>query len=209
MIKAIIVDFGNVIYKTKWGNLNKFFFDKNGFNILVGNSKDEELIRIYNDSDVGKEDFKKFFFRINPNISNINRIVKDYKEGYTKFKVVNTELVNLLKDLKNKGIRLFGFTDIKKEHYDSNVESGMYDDFEKVFTSFEFGCLKSDKKAFDMLTNELKNLHLNPSECLFIDDNLENIGRAKEKNFQTIHYPDFPDINNLKEELSKTFNLKI
>ncbi|MAG10707.1 hypothetical protein CMI44_00120 [Candidatus Pacearchaeota archaeon] len=93
MIKAIILDFGSVIYKAKWEKMNDFFFEKNGFNILVGGAKDQELIRIYTESDVGKEDFKKFFLRIKPDLEDIEKVIKDYKEGYSKFKVINRELL--------------------------------------------------------------------------------------------------------------------
>jgi len=205
MIKAIILDFGSVIYKTKWKDMNNFFFEKNGFNILVGGSKDQELIRIYKESDIGKEDFKKFFLRIKPDLEDIEKVIKDYKEGYSKFKVINQELLTLIRELKKKGIRLFGFTDTKREHYESNMESGIYKGFEEIFASFKFGCLKSDPRAFELLTKKLKEYGLNPKECLFIDDHLENIKRAKEKGYNTTHYQDFPETEGIKEELEKIF----
>ena len=167
MIKAIILDFGNVIYKTEWNKMNEFFFNKNRFNLLFGDSNDEELIKIYKDSDIGNKDFKKFFLKIKPDLKDIEKIVRDYKESYSKFKVLNKELLEMVRKLKERGVRLFGFTDTKKEHYDANIESGIYDGFEKIFTSFKFRCLKSDKKAFDLLTKELEKLGLFPKECLF------------------------------------------
>ena len=205
MIKAIILDFGSVIYKTKWGKVNEFFSQKNGFNILVGKAEDAELIRIYSESDVGKEDFKKFFLRLKPDLQDVDAAVKDYKEGYSKFKVMNQELLDIIKELKEKGIKLFGFTDIKKEHYDSNMEAGIYDGFEEIFASFKFGCLKSDPKAFELLTERLKEYNLKPEECLFIDDHLENIERAKEKGYKIIHYQNFPKVEEIKKELEKIF----
>jgi len=205
MIKAIIFDFGSVVYKTKWEKMNKFFFDKNGFNILVGNCDDEELIRIYNESDIGKEDFRKFFIRLKPDLKDVESALKDYKEGYAKFKILNEELLKIIRKLKEKGIRLFGFSDIKKEHYDANVESDVYGGFEKIFTSFEFGCLKSDARAFELLTKKLKEFGLTPQECLFIDDHLENIKRAKEKGYNVIHYKEFPETEKIQKELMEIF----
>jgi len=205
MIKAIILDFGSVIYKTKWGKMNEYFSEKNGFSILIGNSEDPELIRIYSESDVGKEDFKKFFLRLKPDLQDVESAVKDYKKGYSKFKVLNQELLDIIKELKEKGIRLFGFSDIKKEHYDANQESGIYDGFEYIFASFKFGCLKSDPKAFELLTERLKEYELNPEECLFIDDHLENIERAREKGYKVIYYENFPEVDKLKQELDEIF----
>jgi len=205
MIKVIILDFGSVIYKTKWEKINEFFYQKNGFNILFGKSEDAELIRIYSESDVGKEDFKKFFLRLKPDLQDVDAAIKDYKEGYSKFKEINQELLDTIKELKEKGIILFGFTDAKKEHYDANMEIGIYDGFEEIFTSFNFKCLKSDAKAFELLTKRINEYGLNPEECLFIDDNLENVKRAKEKGYKIIHYQNFPEVEEIKKELENIF----
>lgn len=200
MIKAIIFDFGSVIYKTDWKSFSKEFFDNFGFEIAIAETKDQELIRIYKDSDIGKEDYKKFFLRLNPNIKDLDEVLDFYKKGYGKHKKVNEELVSLIKELKKKYL-LIGFTDIKKEHYAANVESGIYRGFERIFTSFEFGVLKSDEKAFELLKKELEKLELEPKECIFIDDHLPNIENAKNFGFETIHYTEFPEINKLKKEL--------
>jgi FMN phosphatase YigB (HAD superfamily) len=209
MIKAIILDFGGVIYKTNWEKFNKFFINKYGFSILLKDLNDEELVRIYKESDLGKENFEKFFLRIKPDLKNISIVMNDYKRGYAKFKILNKRLLRLVRALRDSGIKLFGFTDVKKEHYEVNKRLGIYDRFEKIFTSFELGMLKSDRKAFELLTKELKKYGLSPNECLFIDDSLENISKAKEMGYNCIHYKDFPKINNIKKELLKFFNKKI
>jgi putative hydrolase of the HAD superfamily len=205
MIKALIVDFGGVIYKTQWESVNQYFSERNGFNILVGDTQDKELIRIYNESDVGKEDFRKFFIRLKPDLEDVDSAVKNYKEGYAKFKVLNKKLLKIIRDLNKKGVRLFGFSDIKKEHYDANVKTGIYEGFEDIFTSFKFGYLKSDAKAFELLTEALKKYELAPEECLFIDDNLENIKRAEEKGYNVLHYENFPETGRVNEELKRFF----
>src|SRR4030043_965307 len=123
MIKAIILDFGSVIYKTDWEKLDAYFKKLNGFSIRVAESKDEELIKIYRDSDVGKQEYIKFFYHIEPNIKDIGKVVRDYKKGYGKFKKVNKKLLRIIDFLKKKYL-IFGFTDIKKEHYEANRECG-------------------------------------------------------------------------------------
>ncbi|MAG10708.1 hypothetical protein CMI44_00125 [Candidatus Pacearchaeota archaeon] len=85
------------------------------------------------------------------------------------------------------------------------MESGIYGGFEEIFASFKFGCLKSDPRAFELLTEKLKEYGLNPEECLFIDDRLKNIERAKEKGYNTIHYQNFPGVEEIKKELKKIF----
>ena len=78
------------------------FLSEKWFNILFGKSEDAELIRIYSESDVGKEDFKKFFLRLKPDLQDVDAVVKDYKEGYSKFKEMNQELLDIIKELMEK-----------------------------------------------------------------------------------------------------------
>ncbi|MDP1694808.1 MAG: HAD-IA family hydrolase [Candidatus Woesearchaeota archaeon] len=204
MIKAIIFDFGRVIYKTDWEYLNKEFEEKFNVSIRLTDKSDEELLRIYRESDIGKEDFKLFFHR--PGLSNTNEALVYYKKLYFKHKILNKELIQIIKKLK-KNYLLFGFTDIKKHHYESNLEGGLYKDFKKVFTSFELGMLKADGLAFDILRKELANYNLKPEDCLFIDDHLPNIENARQRGFKIIHYIDFPNIQHFTSELKSILEL--
>jgi len=208
MIKAIIFDFGSVIYKTDWEKLDAYFKKLNGFSIRIAESKDEELIKIYRDSDIGKQEYVKFFYHLEPNIKDIDKIIKDYKKAYGKFKKINRELLKIISFLKKKYL-IFGFSDIKKEHYEANKECGIYDCFEEVFASFKFGVLKCDAGAFQRLEKELKKFNLKPENCLFIDDWLPNIENAKKTGFKTIYYEDFPKVGKLKKEIENILEIKI
>ncbi len=207
-MKSLIFDFGSVIYKTQWDKLNDFFMNKHGISLLISQTSDQELIRIYRDSDVGKEDFIKFFSRLTLN-KPLLQMLKDYQKGYATFKTVNTDLLNLISVLRKKGFLLFGFTDTKKEHYQANLQSGIYDGFQRIFTSFEFGFLKAQTQAFEKLVSALQKYNLSPSDCLFIDDYLPNIENAKSFGFITIHYLDFPSLTSLLPQLEKILGISL
>ena len=205
MIKAIIFDFGSVIYKTDWESIIKEFKEKFNVSIHLADGADEELLRIYRESDIGKEDFKRFFHR--PGLSDTTEALTYYKKLYFKHKILNKEMIQIIKKLKKKYL-LFGFTDIKRDHYESNLEGGLYKDFKKIFTSFELGMLKADGIAFDIISKELSNYNLKTEECLFIDDHFPNIENARKRGFKTIHYADFPNMENFIIELKSTLQLK-
>jgi len=63
--------------------------------------------------------------------------------------------------------------------------------------------LKSQDGAFDKLKKELLKYSLLPKECVFIDDHLPNIEQAKKAGFHTIHYEEFPKIENFEKDLMK------
>lgn len=200
MIKAIIFDFGKVVYKTDWRCVNEIFKERNGFDILI-KLDDKELVRIYNESDTGKEDYKKYFLRLGPKDQDINKSIKDYKEAYIKGKILNHGMIEIINRLREKYL-LFGFTDIKKEHFDANMESGFYNGFVEIFTSFKLGMLKEDKNFFEIVCKELKRYKIYPSECIFIDDHEPNIENARDFRFKTILYKEFPDVQKFEKDLN-------
>jgi len=195
MIKAIIFDFGSVLFKTQWEGINKDFLEKFGFSILLNNNS--KHIQIYRNSETGKTSLKDFFIAINPDLDH-EEIIEFYKESYKKNKHLNHKLITLIKELK-KNFILYGFTDTIKEHFEVNKEQEFFNNFKKVFASFIFKKRKAEPEAFHDLT---KNIEFHPSECIFIDDYLPNIENAKAAGFKVIHYPDFPDIKKLKEEIN-------
>lgn len=74
---------------------------------------------------------------------------------------------------------------------------GYYDFFYPVLLSYEIGVRKPDPRAFQIL---LQSLNLQPSEVLFIDDQLHNVEAAAELGIHTIH---FVHPENLEEALQK------
>jgi len=74
--------------------------------------------------------------------------------------------------------------------------------FYSVQYSFEVGCCKSDKKSFVLM---FKKLGENSEDCLFIDDNENNISVAKSVGLNVIQ---FENPEQLKKELF-SFSIEI
>jgi haloacid dehalogenase superfamily, subfamily IA, variant 3 with third motif having DD or ED len=68
--------------------------------------------------------------------------------------------------------------------------------FNKKFYSYE---LNSTKKNAETFVDVLRKLSVEPDECLFIDDSINNIRIAKSVGVQSIH---FSDIEKLKKDLN-------
>lgn len=196
VIKAIIFDFGSVIYRTDWKKLERYFRKKYGKSLLIG--ENEELRRVYFLTDIGKSSMREYFRILLPQVKG-NEILEIYKNLYNKSKIIDKKLLLLIKKLKKRYI-LYGFTDVKKIHFDANNELGLYNNFLKVFASFKIGLLKKDLKAFIIVKNKIK---FKPEECLFIDDSKSSIFNARKIGFKTIHYTRFPDYNSLAREMRK------
>jgi len=199
MIKAIIFDLGNVIYRTNWDGLNKMFRKKFGFDIRL--LKDKRVYKIFKDAKIGKASTKDVAVYLG-HTDKVKEILKYYKKCCFDNKILNKGMIKIIKKLRNK-YPIYVMTDTNKEHYESDKEGGLFDLFEKVFSSHDMGKLKTDKSFFEDIT---KGIGFSPEELLFIDDRLENIENAKEIGMKTIHYTDFPKIAKFKEKLKNALN---
>ena len=200
MIKAIIFDLGKVLFKTDWEGLERDFKTQFEFSPLVGNDKKAQEIgkRV----EIGKENSEVFLLHKDPKCD-VKKAIVFYKEVYLKNKIMNNDLLELIQRLSKK-YEIYGFTDTIKEHYDANLESGLFQHFKKVFTSFNFGKKKSEEGAFKLLLKEIK---FKPEECIFIDDNEKNIEQATKEGFNAILYKEFPKTDNLIKKINEIINL--
>ena len=86
---------------------------------------------------------------------------------------------------------------INNESYELNLFRINHFKLYKYFTSFfSSGFLNTRKPEPLIYKIALNVLHKHPSECLFIDDRIENIEEANNQGIQTIH---LTDVKRLKE----------
>lgn len=104
----------------------------------------------------------------------------------------------LLQRLKGN-YRLYGLSnsnplhiDYAKRHFSCLVQ------LEQLFTSFEIGARKPEKKAFDFVLDRIK---IGPDKVLFFDDRLENVEAARSLGMKAEVIASSPD--DLKKSLIK------
>ena len=103
----------------------------------------------------------------------------------------------LLPELK-KNYRLFGLTNWSGETFPIALKRfSFFEEFEGIVVSGDEKMAKPDKEIFFLL---LSRYQLHAEDCLFIDDNSNNISTAKEMGFHTIHFTD--DVN-LEQQLKQ------
>ena len=203
MIKTIIFDFGNVFINLDIENaLNKTF------EILDISSFSEEILgfnSFYEQGLISTGEFLEFYSENFPKLSQEelidiwNLILKDFP----------MKRLDFLKELKTaskyKLILLSNTNELHIHWIKENVS--FYEDFKNCFDEFylshEIHLKKPSPTIFEFVLNEN---NLNANECLFIDDNKDNIETANNLNFKTWHInPEEEDILNLFETKSNLF----
>lgn len=110
---------------------------------------------------------------------------------------VNSEMYELVGQLKGKGISIAMLSNIDDRLARLIRDFGLYEPFDPCLLSCEVGLEKPDPKIYGVL---LKKMNLPAKEIVFIDDRLENIEAAQKLGFDVIL---FTSQKQLQKELAK------
>ena len=97
-------------------------------------------------------------------------------------------------DLKAAGYRLFGLSNWSAETFALVRDSRVFQILEGMIISGEEKCIKPEPEIYRLL---LRRFELRPEDCLFIDDNLQNVQGAINVGIQAIQFTDAAAIRKL------------
>lgn len=174
MYKNILVDMGNVImdfspdyviaqYTDDVKKINRLknaiFFNE------MWNKLDQAVVskqQVYDDAikHLEKQDYE---------------IAKEIIYGWYKYKTVNLKMCDILKELKNKGYKLYLCSNAAESFYDYCDSIEIFKIFDGKIISADIKLIKPNKEYFEYVLNKH---NLKPEECLFVDDSINNIKGA-------------------------------
>lgn len=114
----------------------------------------------------------------------------------------NQELWDVVKQLKDQGVRLVLLSNTCESHYnwiDSNYP--ILKLFDKQILSFEVGLLKPDPQIFQ---KALTFANCEPEDCFYVDDLKEHVESARTVGLDS---EVFTDVASLKAQLKEKFNV--
>lgn len=94
---------------------------------------------------------------------------------------------HLIKELSEKGYRLFCLSNMSIEFYDYLKERDIFNYFEGQIISALEHVIKPDKEIYEVLMNRYDVV---PGESVFIDDLEKNVEAARKLGFHTVHFVD-------------------
>lgn len=184
MIKAIIFDYNGVV-KT----INKYFFD-DVESIFSLSAEEKEYAKkmtrdLFEQLDKGLLDEDSFWLKFSQRINksmpvNVKELARKlFNEHFELYE----EVVNMLKNLKTNGYVTAVLSDTFPYMADITRERNGYDYFDKVYLSCEVGFVKPQKEFYELAVKDLVVL---PGECIFIDDNEDNLLPAEKLGMKTV-----------------------
>ena len=175
-MKNIIFDLNGVIVKGKARDvLNKLDLTEEEYNELI------KFFDNWNDMDITDMNIEEKFDSYNFS-ENTKSKYKDVLLKYYELRDLNTNLINLIKKLKNNN-RVYILSDNNKAA--SLYYKNILNNLDGYIFSYEYKTIKKDGKLFDILLNKY---NLDPKDCYFVDDTEENILVANSKGINGILY---------------------
>lgn len=202
MIKNIIFDFGGVLLDWNPRYLYKSYFNN-----------DEEMEHFLADICNGEWNIKQDAGRpFAEAVKELQAKFPDYAEAIQMYdddweKMLKCELpesIDLLKKLKSMGYGIYGLTNWSAEKIGyAFANYSFFSLFDGIVVSGVEKVVKPDRKIYEIL---LERYSLKPGECVFIDDNQDNVDIAKVLGINAIR---FDNIGNVKEHLETLLNKQL
>lgn len=203
MIKTIIFDFGNVFI-----NLNIEAAQKHALDTFQVESLSEEMQgfnSFYEQGLISTDEFLEFYIENFPKLDREdlidvwNFILKDFPKNRLDF------LKTLQESSKYKLILLSNTNALHINYIKEHIS--FYEEFKNCFDAFylshEINLVKPNPDIFEFVLNENK---LKAEECLFIDDNQDNINAANTLKIKTWYIkPETEDVITLFETKKNLF----
>ena len=197
MIKNIVFDLGKVLIDYDFDK----FFQKLGYEPQTRqlDEANREILLF----EAGKMD-KHTFVEELKKIYNFNLSFDEFKNLWCDVFWEIPEMINLAKELKNKGFNLFLFSNTDELHFpyiwQKFPDIKMFEN--GLMLSYQLGYVKPDKNAYK---EALGRYNLLPEQTIFIDDRKENIKTANDFGIYGIVHTDFENTN---KEIKKIITLE-
>lgn len=177
MIKNIVFDIGNVILNFNLKEvLPKYTSNELEQQFIIDNIINSPEWLGYSLIDTGfitKEEAIKIV-QDRTNHTN-DELIYDFWNRYNDYSSINNNLLELIKELKEKGYNIYLLSNINSHTYEHIKKSGLFE----LVDGYVLSYLEHQVKPYISIYNTLINRYkLNPTECLFIDDNPRNIEAA-------------------------------
>ena len=202
MIKNIIFDFGGVLLDWNPRYLYKSYFnnDEEMEHFLADICNGEWNIK----QDAGRP-FAEAVKELQTKFPEYAEAIQMYDDDWEKMlKCELPESIDLLKELKSMGYGIYGLTNWSAEKIGyAFANYSFFSLFDGIVVSGVEKVVKPDRRIYEIL---LERYSLKPGECVFIDDNQDNVDMAKVLGINAVR---FDNIGNVKEHLETLLNKQL
>jgi len=194
VVKTIIFDFGGVLLEWHPDRVYRSYFPDE--TALQSFYAETQIMHHNRELDRGQP-FDRILRQLAAQYPQHSEPLKLWKSAWHKMLGGAIEgTVEILYTLEKSRYRLFGLTNWAAETFPYvYYKHDFFQLFEDIVVSGREGMIKPEPEIFDLC---LSRNQIRAEDCLFIDDNLENVQAAEQLGMQAIH---FRDPNQLRQSL--------
>ena len=198
-MKNALFDLGGVLLTEKpISILKKINISSDDYNQIITFFKDWDKL------DLGEQTLEEKFIECNFSEDTISKY-KDILLKYYEIRDINTELIELIKRLKQNGYKVYILSDNNMESYIYYKNLELFSNIDGWTLSCEHNAVKEDGKLFEIIIDKF---NLIPEESYFIDDKQLNIDLANKYSMKGYKFDEKEDIENLYNDMRKNgFNI--
>lgn len=166
MIKAIAFDYGGVIKI----NENDLFGDICNYLKIGKDEWSQEYSKINDIYNTGDKDFENVMFSLASKFNDseeTRNFIKKLLEDSKGKSHLNTELIEMIKELKEKGYKTPLLSNNSSTLREKLAKHNILELFDEIIISGEVGISKPNPKIFEIL---FEKLNVKPKEVIFIDN---------------------------------------
>ena len=191
MIKNIISDIGNVLFKFDVASYLHKHSDNVDVDEFLNKTVGDKNWSLMDKGDLSFNDAKNYFLESCPKYK---FIIKQIFNSYLMEVLFIHHNIEILKKYKLKGYNIYYLSNMPIETFNAIREKT--DFFDNICSggiiSADVKIIKPTKAIYELL---LKRYKLNVKECLFIDDNLDNVVSAEKIGIKSIHLKNIDDLS--------------
>lgn len=184
MIKNIVFDVGKVLVDFDWqGFMDTLAFPPEIYEKVANATVLSDLWNEFDRSRMSDEEILQGFLEKAPDCeteimrfwNNMGNCIKRYDYAHS-----------WIQSLQEMGYRVYLLSNYSRRMYFQSIEElSFVEQVDGAVFSFEVQATKPEREIYDAL---LEKYQMNPTECVFLDDNRSNIIAANQLGMATIHF---------------------
>lgn len=184
MIKNVVFDVGKVLVEFDWqGCFDTLNFSPEAYEKVAHATVLSELWNEFDRGRMPEEDILEGFLKKAPDCeseimrfwNNIGNSIKRYDYAFA-----------WIRKLREQGYRVYLLSNYPRRLYFQSMEElAFVEEVDGAVFSYEVQSVKPEPEIYQAL---MKKYQLNPTECVFLDDNCANIIAANQLGMATIHF---------------------
>ena len=183
MIRAVLFDFGGVLAEEGFREGLKAIARKNGLDPQGFYKISADLV--YQTGYITRKCAEHSYWNAVRKKTGVKGDDQEFREEILKRFKLRRRMIAVVEKIKSSGLIVAILSDQTDWLDELDQRIPFHHHFDYVFNSFHLGKTKRDPSIFRDVCDLLD---LRPEEILFVDDNLDNVKRAKIQGLRTIHF---------------------